>query len=97
VEKKNLEFHVLSDVGNRVARSYGLVFKLPEPIVAVPRGLGVDLEKSNGDLSGELPVPATFVVASDGRIAHASVNADYRERLEPAEIIRVLEKLGNRR
>lgn len=97
VEKKNLEFHVLSDVGNRVARSYGLVFKLPEPIAAVQRGLGIDLEKSNGDSSGELPVPATFVVASDGRIAHAYVNADYRERLEPAELIRALEKLAKRR
>jgi peroxiredoxin len=93
-EKRNLEFRVLSDTGNKVARGYGLVWKVPAGLDAIQRGFGVDLTKSNGDASNELPVPGTFVLGADGRITFSYVNADWRDRLEPAEIIRVLESLG---
>jgi peroxiredoxin len=94
VEKRKLEFRVLSDAGNKVARGYGLVWKVPAGLDALHKGFGVDLTKSNGDASNELPVPGTFVLGVDGRIAFSYVNADWRERLEPAEIIRALERLG---
>ncbi|HZE88136.1 MAG TPA: peroxiredoxin-like family protein, partial [Verrucomicrobiae bacterium] len=92
-EKRSLEFRVLSDSGNKVARGYGLVWKVSAGLDAVHKGFGVDLTKSNGDASNELPVPGTFVLGADGRIAFSSVNADWRERLEPAEILRALERL----
>jgi peroxiredoxin len=92
-EKRKLEFRVLSDAGNKVARGYGLVWKVPAALDAIHKGFGVDLTKSNGDASNELPVPGTFVLGADGRIAFSYVNADWRERLEPAEILRALERL----
>lgn len=94
VVKRKLEFRVLSDAGNKVARGYGLVWKVPAGLDALHKGFGVDLTKSNGDASNELPVPGTFVLRADGRIAFSYVNADWRERLEPVEIIRALESLG---
>jgi peroxiredoxin len=93
-EKRKLKFHVLSDAGNQVARGYGLVWKVPPGLDAIQKGFGVDLAKSNGDASTELPVPGTFVLGSDGRIAFRYVNADWRQRLEPAQIVRALEGLG---
>src|SRR5262245_55659216 len=93
-DKRKLEFRVLSDAGNNVARSYGLVWKVSAGLDAIQKGFGVNLTKSNGDASNELPVPGTFVLGADGRIAFSYVNADWRERLEPAEIIRALERLG---
>jgi len=66
------------------------VWKVPAGLDALHKGWGVDLTKSNGDASNELPVPGTFVLGADGRIALSYVNADWRERLEPAEIIRAL-------
>ncbi|MBL9098628.1 MAG: AhpC/TSA family protein, partial [Alphaproteobacteria bacterium] len=30
---------------------------------------------------------ATYIVAEGGKIAHAYVNPDFRERLDPAEIV----------
>ncbi len=93
-DKRGLEFSVLSDIGNQVARSYGLVFKLPARLDEIQKGFGVDLVKSNGDASSELPVPATFVIASDGFIAFRHVSADWRERLEPAELLRRLKQLS---
>lgn len=90
-EKKNLAFSVLSDVGNTVARKYGLVFAVSSELDAIHKSFGIDLARSNGDASNELPVPATFIIGKDGRVAFAFVNADYRVRLEPAELLRQLE------
>jgi peroxiredoxin len=89
-EKKALAFPVLSDAGNAVARQFGLVFKVPPGLDAVHRGFGVDLARTNGDASNELPVPAVFIIGRDGRVAFRHVDADYRSRLEPAELLRQL-------
>jgi peroxiredoxin len=90
-EKKNLTFAVLSDTGNTVARQYGLIFEVSTALDAIHKAFGIDLVRSNGDTSNELPVPATFIIDRDGRIAFAFVDADYRVRLEPAELLRQLE------
>lgn len=92
-EKKALAFPVLSDAGNAVARQFGLVFRVPPGLEAVHRGFGVDLARTNGDPSNELPVPAVFVIGRDGRVAFRHIDADYRSRLEPAELLRQLSGL----
>jgi peroxiredoxin len=93
-QKNALEFEVLSDVGNRVARDYGLVFRVGDAVRAAMTNFGIDLAKYNADDSWELPVPGTFVVAPDGVIRLAHVDADYTKRLEPAEIVAALRSLG---
>ncbi len=85
-EKNALKFEVLSDSGNTVARSYGLAYKLPDDLIARFKGR-LDLPKFNGDESWELPLGATYVVARDGTITYAFVDADYRKRAEPAAIV----------
>jgi peroxiredoxin len=94
VDKRGLSFAVLSDRNNAVARSYGVAFKLSAAMDALQKGFGVDLAKANGDAGDELPVPAVFIVAKDGRIAFAHVDTDFRRRLEPAAIVRELERLA---
>lgn len=92
-EKNALEFAVLSDAGNAVARSFGLVFALPEELRDAMRSAGKLLPDFNGDDSWELPVPATFVIAPDGKVSLAHVEVDYRLRLEPDAIIAALRAL----
>ncbi len=87
VEKDELTFEVLSDVGNQVAREFGLVFTLAEELRPLYEGFGIDLPTHNGDDSFELPIPATYVIASDGSIVHAFVDPDYTKRLDPEEIV----------
>jgi peroxiredoxin len=89
-EKNKLRFPVLSDVGNHVARRYGLVFKLSEALRGPMEKFGIDLAKVNGDPSWELPITATYVIAPNGIVRLAFVDADYRRRLEPAEILAAL-------
>jgi peroxiredoxin len=95
-QKRKLEFHVLSDASNKVARAWGLVWKVGASLDGLHKAFGIDLAKSNGDGSNELPVSATFIVDSLGRIALAHVDANWRSRLEPAALLAGLEKLARR-
>ena len=92
-EKLELAFPVLSDVGNQVARDYGLVFSLPEDLRGVYAGWGLDIPAANGDETFELPVPATFVIGGDGVVAWRFADADYTKRAEPDEVIAALTAL----
>ncbi|NMF84249.1 peroxiredoxin-like family protein [Nodosilinea sp. P-1105] len=93
-EKHHLSFPVLSDQGNRVAQSFGLVFTVPEPLRPIYQSMGIDLPAYNGDDSFELPLPATYVVGRDGVIAHGFVNANYQKRQDPEGILMVLKNLN---
>jgi peroxiredoxin len=86
-QKHALAYPVLSDLGHRVARQFGIVYTLDEALRPVFAGFGVDLPAFNGDRSFELPVPATYLVERDGTIAGAWIDADYRRRAEPAEVL----------
>ena len=85
-EKDALTFPVLSDVGNQVARTYGLVFKLADAVVPIYQAFGIDLVKQNGDGSFELPMPGTYLIGQDGTILLSHVDADYQKRL-PVEAL----------
>jgi len=91
-EKHALEFEVLSDVGNKVAKDYGVVFQLTEE-VAKKYNAKFNLEKYNGDTSNELPLAATYIINPDGKITYAFLDSDYRNRAEPKEILEKLKEL----
>jgi peroxiredoxin len=92
-EKDELAFLVLSDVGNKVARQFGIVFELSDELVELYRKFGHALEDFNGaNGSRELPVPATFLLDGEGTIRLAHVDADYTRRMDPEEVIEVLKK-----
>ena len=93
-EANALTFDVLSDVGNGLARRFGLVWSLPEELRAALRSNNKALPGFNGDNSWELPVPATFVIGRDGRVALAAIEVDYRKRLEPDAILAALRLFG---
>jgi peroxiredoxin len=90
-EKHELAFPVLSDVGNKVADQFGLMFTVDDRIQAMYlERLGNDLPKLNGDNSFTLPLPATYVIGGDGVITYAYVNADYRLRADPEDVLTTL-------
>lgn len=92
-QKHGLAFPVLSDKGNTVARSFGLVFALPPALRPVYASLGLDLPGRNGDASHELPMPGSFLVDREGIVRAAAVQADYRTRLEPADALAWIDRL----
>ena len=93
IKEKHLNFDLLSDPGNRVAKTYGLVHKFPEDLKKVFLQFGIDLEKYNGDDSWTLPMPGRFIIDRSGVIRYAEVNPDYTVRPEPEEVIGILKEL----
>lgn len=92
-EKQGLTFEVLYDAGNKVAESYGLVFSLSNDLKEIYSGFGINLDVQNGDDTWALPLPATYVIKSDGTVAYHFADADYIKRLEPEEIVTALKNL----
>ena len=90
-EKHDLKFEVLSDVGNKIAKKYHIVFKLTDD-VAESYNKSFGLNDYNGDESNELPLAATYIINEDGRIIYAFLDADYRNRAEPSELTKMLKK-----
>jgi hypothetical protein len=90
-EKNALSFEVLSDVGQKVGRAFGLVYEFTEELKRAYRGFNLDIPTRNGT-AGEwaLPVSATYVVDRDGSIIYAYTDVDYRDRADPRDVLQVL-------
>jgi len=89
-EKLALDYEILSDINNDVARKLGLVFKLDNSLIDLYKSMGIDLMESQGNSNGELAVPATYVVDLDGTVVLAYVNTDYTQRFEPEDVLELL-------
>lgn len=86
-EALGIRYLLLSDPENRLAKQYGIVFKLEDELDAVYRSLGADLKVFNGSDALTLPMASAFVIGQDGVIRHAFVNVDYSERVEPQTLL----------
>ena len=82
-----LRFPVLSDAGNQVARKFGLAYRLSAELQATYESIMTKLPGYNGDQRWELPLAATYIVQPDGKISWARIDADWRKRPEPEEIL----------
>ena len=92
-EKLKLTFAVLSDMGNQMARQFGLVFTLDEAVRGAYKQVGADLPRFNGTDSWELPMAGTFLVDQSGIVRLAFVDPDFTRRLDPSVIFARLEEL----
>ena len=90
VQQHGLPFPVLYDPGALLAEQFGLVYTVPEYHQKYLRSIMINLPFLNGEPSWRLPMPATYVVGQDGRIAFAEGHADFRVRPEPEEAMATL-------
>jgi len=89
--KNFLQYEVLSDLGNLVARQFGLVYQVPEWVRDLYLSFGTNLPAFNADQSWELPIPGTFLIGTDRRILLAYADTDARNRLEPKVLLEALQ------
>jgi peroxiredoxin len=88
-----LSFPILSDLKAEVANAFGIRFALPDYLVEVYKSFKNDLPLINDDPSWVLPMPARYVIGTDGIIAYAEVNPDYTQRPDPSELLPVLDRM----
>jgi peroxiredoxin len=93
-EKNALDFCVLTDKDNDVAKAFGLVFQFDEQLKSTYRNLNINLNQINDSDVFELPLPASYVIDGQGIIRFAFVEEDYRLRADPKQLIAALQGLS---
>ena len=92
-EKNDLGFAVLSDPGNSLARSVGILTAPSQEARAAQLQLGLDLEIVNADGTTAIPMPTVLILTPDLTVRWVDVHPDYTTRSEPAEILAALDAI----
>ncbi|HAI74887.1 MAG TPA: alkyl hydroperoxide reductase [Microscillaceae bacterium] len=90
IQKNQLTFDVLSDVGSEVAKQFGLVFTVPEYLNELYQRNGIDFQYFNGSGKIQLPTPATYIIDQQGIIRYAYVEYDYTRRMDPKDVLQFI-------
>jgi peroxiredoxin len=90
-DEARADFKILSDLDNGYALSLNLAIWVGTEMQQVMSEFGRDLPRYQGNASWFLPIPATFVVATDGIIRARFVDPDYRKRMEIDDLIAALQ------
>lgn len=91
-EKDGVDFTLLSDHDFKAVEAFGLTFALNEEPREAYAGYGIPLYSPPGSEEKVLPVPAVYVINGEGRIVFAHWDPDYKVRLDPADLLKVIEK-----
>jgi peroxiredoxin len=75
-------FEILSDIDGGYALTAGLVIWVGDEVKEIHSRHGLHLEQYQGNEAWFLPIPATFVVGTDGLVAASYVDPDFRRRME---------------
>lgn len=93
-EKTGAEFTLLYDEGYKIADAYDVTFK-PGAITLFTYNvvLGANMKETHSGDSQRLPIPATYLIDTDGRIVWRQFDPDYKKRSSVADIIRAVNKM----
>jgi len=89
-----MAFRVLTDTGGHTADAFGVSYTVASYMHSVYRSaFGLNLPFIHKDHRWRLPIPSRFVIDRNGTIVYARNDPDFRNALEPTEILTVLEGL----
>ena len=83
-------FPILTDIDNGYAMSLNLAFWVGEEMQKLMCQAGWDVAPSQGSDTWLLPIPATFVVGTDGEVKARFVDPDYRKRMTIEDLLAAL-------
>lgn len=75
------DYTLLSDSDMEAAKAFGVAFKVDDATIARYREIGIDLVDASGRDHGLLPVPALFIIGTDGIVRFQYVNPNYKIRI----------------
>ncbi len=94
-KKMGFEFELLSDPTRKVSQAYKLSFPVSAKLKKIYlQKFGVDLETRDPASSWILPVPATYIIGTDGYIRKRFVSMDYSQRMNPREALQTIDLLS---
>ncbi len=91
--KTEAEFILLHDEGYAIADAYDVTFR-PDSMTRLMYNtmLGANLKSAHDDESQRLPIPATYIIGTEGTILWRHFDPDYKKRSTVQDIIKHLPK-----
>jgi peroxiredoxin len=83
-------FPILTDMDNGYALSLNLAIWVGPDITKMYARSGYDLPRYQGNDAWMVPIPATFVVGRDGKVAARFIDPDFRKRMELDDLLAAL-------
>ena len=90
VDKTHASFSIIQDIGYPIMKAYDVNYTVNAETFTMLNKYGVDLEKNNGNKDHVLPVPATYVINSAGKISFAYFNPDYKQRASVSDLLKAI-------
>ena len=88
-EKSGAEFTLLYDDGYKIADAYDVTFKPSTSTLSMYNtALGAKLKETHSDDSQRLPIPATYIIGTDGKIVWRQFDPDYKKTIDRERYIR---------
>lgn len=91
VARTGVTFPVIYDKDMKIGKSYKVMYKVDERTVGRYKNAGIDLLKNNNQANDAyLPVPAVYIVNTEGSVTYRFFNEDYKKRLSVKDILNAL-------
>jgi peroxiredoxin len=90
IDKTHASFSIIQDKNYTIMKAYQVNYVVDDAMLAKLKNYGVDLEKNNGNTDHVLPVPATYIIDSSGKIIYAHVDKDYTKRPPVSDLLKAL-------
>jgi peroxiredoxin len=87
VEATHLPFLTLIDEGMKVAVAYGVAYSLPAPLRPIYLERGYAPPHNSRVSEWLVPIPATYLIGTDGQIVLGAVDVDYRNPLHSEQLV----------
>ena len=87
-DEYQLKYQLFSDSAMTAAKSLGIAFRLDDKtFTKYKNDYGIDIEADSGQSHHLLPVPAAFIVDTDGMIHFSYINPNYKVRVDPKVLL----------
>ena len=86
-ENEKLGYTLLSDSSMKVAEKFGIAFTLDEATLVKYAKYNIDVEAASGESHHMLPIPAVYIVGTDGVIDFFHADENYKKRLSSADVL----------
>ncbi|KAI1178363.1 AhpC-TSA-domain-containing protein [Nemania sp. FL0916] len=91
-EKHALEFPVLTDLHNGLAKKLGILYD-QSSAREMHASFGIDLKARNGEDTWEVPIPANLLVDKHGVVRNTFIDPNFRTRLDPQKALEWIDAL----
>jgi peroxiredoxin len=93
ISKTGASFSIIYDEGHKIMDAYKVSFKVDAWKNLLHFAEGVNINKASGNNDNVLPVPATYIISTDGIIIGRQFDTDYTQRMPVKTILEVLKAI----